>query len=110
MALNTGSSKLRAYVRFQLIAAIILALQALVFGQTPSNAARPDRGMRPNGTYSVSDIENISLTNGNLNLAIPLASLPPVAGGRLGLTLNANYNSKIWDVKRQQVETDGFPS
>ena len=66
------------------------------------NAARPDRGIAPGHTYAVSDIENISLTNGNLNLSIPLASLPPVSGGKLSWAINAVYNSKGWDVKRKE--------
>jgi len=68
-----------------------------------TTAARPDRGVMPNGSYSVSDIENISLQNGNVNLAIPLASLPPIAGGKLGWTLKAHYNSKLWDLTRTQA-------
>lgn len=66
--------------------------------QNTQTAARPDRGITPGSAYSVSDIESISLSNGNLNLSIPLASLPPMAGGKLGLTLRATYNSKLWDV------------
>ena len=73
---------------------------AIAFGQT--SAARPDRGITPNGSYSVSDIENVSLQNGNVNLNIPLASLPPIAGGKLSFTFNAQYNSKVWDVVRTQ--------
>src|SRR5829696_4028779 len=65
-------------------------------------AARPERGTIPNRTYSLADIENISLENGNVNLSIPLASLPPIAGGKLSWTLNANYNSKLWNVLRTQ--------
>ncbi|HEY3579656.1 MAG TPA: hypothetical protein VGK82_03900, partial [Pyrinomonadaceae bacterium] len=75
-------------------------------GQT--TAARPDRGTRPNGSYSISDIENISLQNGNVNLTIPLASLPPLAGGKLSWSLNAQYNSKVWDVSRTQQIGQSF--
>lgn len=65
-------------------------------------AARPDRGISPIGSYSVSDIESVSLTNGNVHLSIPLASLPPTAGGKLGVTVSASYNSKLWDFKRKE--------
>jgi hypothetical protein len=85
---------------------LLVVSTAAVFGQT--TAARPDRGTRPNGSYSVSDIENISLQNGNVNLIIPLASLPPIAGGKLSWTLNAQYNSKIWDVVRTQQIGEAF--
>lgn len=82
---------------------VFLLLQAnTAFSQ--STAARPDRGMMPNGSYSVSDIENISLTSGNLNVSIPLASLPPTAGGKLGFTLSAVYNSKLWNITRSQQQ------
>jgi RHS repeat-associated protein len=58
----------------------------------------------------VSDIENISTTNGNLNLSIPLASLPPIAGGKLGWTINAIYNSKLWDsVQTEEQDTSTIP-
>ena len=53
---------------------------------------------------SVSEIENISLTNGNLSLSIPLASLPPIAGGKLKLTVSAVYNSKLWNMTREQLD------
>ncbi|HET9786580.1 MAG TPA: hypothetical protein VFP47_05585, partial [Pyrinomonadaceae bacterium] len=67
-----------------------------------NTAARPDRGIMPGASYSVSDIENINLSNGNLQLSIPLASLPPIAGGKLKLTLNATYNSKLWNITRTE--------
>jgi hypothetical protein len=80
------------------------SLSSLALGQT--TAARPDRGTMSNGSYAVTDIENISLQNGNLNLAIPLASLPPIAGGKLSWTIKAQYNSKIWNVNRVQKMGD----
>ena len=70
-------------------------------------AARPDRGAAMNRNYLVSDVENINLQNGNVNLSIPLASLPPIAGGKLSWTISANYNSKIWDVVKVQEEPLG---
>src|SRR5215217_6125222 len=67
-------------------------------------AERPERGMMPNRSYSLSDIENINLQNGNVNLSIPLASLPPIAGSKLSWTISAHYNSKQWNVIRQQAD------
>lgn len=69
-------------------------------------ASRPDRGLIPNGSYSISDIENINVLNGNVNLRIPLAALPPIAGGKLSWTLSAQYNSKLWDMTRYQQNDD----
>ena len=88
------------------ISSVIILATTVAFGQT--TAARPDRGKMPNGSYSVSDIENVSLQNGNVNLNIPLASLPSIAGGKLSWTLSAQYNSKIWDVVRTQEVGEAF--
>ena len=82
-------------------AVISLSLPSVLMAQT--TAARPDRGIMPGASYSVSDIENISLTNGNVQLTIPLASLPPIAGGKLKFTLNAVYNSKLWNITRHEA-------
>ncbi|MEK6304172.1 MAG: hypothetical protein AABO41_26085 [Acidobacteriota bacterium] len=78
---------------------LIASIGTSALGQT---AARPDRGFTPSGSYSVTDIESVSLTNGNLHLSIPLAALPPVSGGRLGLALRASYNSKLWDIAKKE--------
>jgi hypothetical protein len=96
----------RPYAHLYLLLVILLLGATAVYSQT--TAARPDRGTRPNGSYSVSDIENISLQNGNVNLNIPLASLPPMAGRKLSWSLNAQYNSKVWDVSRTQQIGQGF--
>jgi hypothetical protein len=69
-------------------------------------ASRPERGLVPNGSFSVSDIENINLLNGNVNVSIPLASLPPIAGGKLSWTVSAQYNSKVWNITRAQQNDD----
>ena len=92
-------------------AIVSLLLPASLAAQT--TAARPDRGIMPGASYSVSDIENINLSNGNLQLRIPLASLPPIAGDKLKLTLNATYNSKLWNITRTENrmgEEFGCPS
>jgi RHS repeat-associated protein len=86
--------------RFCLIVALIAGLSVVSFGQS---AARPDRGIRPVGSYSISDLENVSMTNGNVNLSMPLASLPPVAGGKLSWVVRAIYNSKLYDVTGTEV-------
>lgn len=88
---------------------VLLALSLIVafdFAVPAQEASRPDRGLVPNGAFSVSDIENINLLNGNVNLNIPLASLPPIAGGKLSWTVSAQYNSKVWNVTRAQVNDD----
>ncbi len=66
--------------------------------------------MRANSSYSVSDIERISPDQRNGGLSIPLAELPPIAGGRLSFGVRAVYNSKLRDAKRDEVKTDGIPA
>lgn len=78
---------------------LLFSFSIQITGQT---AARPDRGVQPQGSYSVSDIDNINLRNGNVSISIPLASLPPMAGGKLSWTLRAVYNSKLWDAKKEE--------
>jgi len=91
-----------------LVLCLAVFLLSAIAVSAQETAARPDRGRMPNGSYAVSDIENISLDNGNVNLNIPLASLPPIAGGKLSWSLNAQYNSKIWDIVRTQAIGQAF--
>jgi hypothetical protein len=109
MPLTSFSSTLRRYARLPNVVAMIIAFQVLALAQASQNAARPDRGISPNGNFAISDIENINLTNGNVNLSVPLASLPPIARGKLSLTVRAIYNSKSWDIKREEISTDHPP-
>src|SRR5687768_15974121 len=102
----TRFPKISVFLTSILIVGVSMAFAVSVSGQT--TAARPDRGVMPNGSYSVSDIENISMQNGNVNLQIPLASLPPISGGKLSWTIYAHYNSKIWNVNRQEMIGDRY--
>jgi RHS repeat-associated protein len=90
------------------ILGVALIVLSPVFAFAQQTAARPDRGFLPGASYSISDFENISLTNGNLNMSIPLASLPPIAGGKLKLTLSAVYNSKLWNITRTENQLEPF--
>jgi hypothetical protein len=83
---------------------VVLVVCGLTYGQP---AARPDRGATLNRNYLVSDIENINLQNGGVQLSIPLGSLPPIAGGKLSWTVSAHYNSALWNVVRVQEEPLG---
>ena len=89
---------------FPRIVATLVVVTTVCCGAFAQEAARPDRGTALNRNYLVSDIENINLQNGNLQLSIPLAALPPIAGGKLSWTVSANYNSKIWNVLRMQED------
>jgi hypothetical protein len=73
MASNTITSRSILFrAQFYLAFVLSLLLSGSALAQSEKAAARPDRGTMPNGSYSVSDIENISLQNGNVNLSIPL--------------------------------------
>ena len=95
------SSRL-AYGSCLLLIFIVLGLSQITLGQDLTS--RPDRGFGGKGGYQSSDIDSISLQNGSVNVEIPLASLPPVAGGKLSYTLSAHYNSKLWDAHRSEVQ------
>lgn len=84
------------------IVAIFFCILNFSSAVSPQSVSRPDRGSGAIVPYDSSGIENINLHNGNLALSIPLASLPPMAGGKLGFTIYAQYNSKLWDTYVQQ--------
>src|SRR6266536_717145 len=92
------NSSIETFVRYVhrivIVVLVFMTTQGVANAQT---AARPDRGIMPGASYSVSETENISLTNGNLNL-----SIPPMAGGKLKFGLSAIYNSKLWNVTRHE--------
>jgi len=56
---------------------MLLLTFAISIDSLAQEAARPDRGVMPNGSYAVSNIENINVLNGNVNIRIPLASKKP---------------------------------
>ncbi len=64
--------------------------------------SRPDRGTSHIAPFDSSGIENVNLENGNVSISIPLASLPKMAGGKLGFTIFAQYNSKLWDTRLEE--------
>ncbi len=82
---------------------LVLSLSAVGFTQD----RRPDRGIQQANSYSISDIENVNTTNGNLMLHVSLASVPGGRGTSSGYTVALNYNSKLWNAKRQR-RTDGI--
>ncbi len=81
-----------------LTALLVLLIASHATAQIPSSpavglSAQTDTGTRPYIAYDGTQ-ENINLTNGNLNLKLPLLHLP----GRNGfdLDLRLEYDSKIW--------------
>jgi RHS repeat-associated protein len=84
---------------------LVLAVAFLTFTISVSAQDKPDRGFQPANSYSISDIENVNLTNGNLMMNIPLASVPGRGSGP-GVAISARYDSKLWNT-RSYTETDG---
>jgi hypothetical protein len=84
------------------LALLVAFSGAAVFAQTTLPSVNPQdiqqtRGIVPASSYSVSDIETINTSNGNILLHIPIVSLP---AGRAGFTSGVSliYNSNIYDV------------
>lgn len=81
------------------IIAFFVIVNANIYAQDQPND--PGRGTQPGASYSISDIENINLTNGNLMLNIPLVGLPK-GRGQVGNSISLVYNSKLYDT---EIET-----
>ncbi len=93
----TGRTILSGYLLILISGIIAPSIQA------QDLTGRPDRGTGGKGTETTSGIDNINLQNGNVSLQIPLASLPPVAGGKLSYSLTAYYNSSLWNAYRNEA-------
>lgn len=89
---------------FAFFAGPMIVFVSLGVSQTTT---RPDRGFGGGGSFQSTDIDSISLQNGGVNLHIPLASLPPMSGGKLAYTLEATYNSKLWQVNHGETHHQG---
>jgi len=62
-------------------------------GTPPQHAA----GISSLGSYDSADIGTVNLSNGALNIKLPLGS---VGGRGFGVPLSLNYSSKVWSVSR----------
>jgi RHS repeat-associated protein len=75
----------------------LLALLLMVNeGSASAQGTTPERGFQPGGSYSVSDIETVSTTGGNMMLHFPVGKLP-AGRAELGAALSLNYDSKLYD-------------
>jgi RHS repeat-associated protein len=73
-----------------------------------ANAQQPDRGFQAANSYAATGLGAVNLTNGNVVLNIPVASLPAGRGGSPGYSVNLQYNSKLWE-SHQTSRDDGSP-
>ena len=81
---------------------LFFSLFLLVFSGFAQDAPNPARGLQTGASYSVSDIETVNMTNGNLMINIPLASLAK-GRGSVGNSISLMYNSKLYDNKVQEL-------
>lgn len=88
---------------------IIITLAAFTGGFGQSDPIDPKRGSAPGSSMSISDIENINLTNGNLMLNMPLVSLPKGRGG-LSASFGMVYNSKIYKPVVEEIIVNNDPT
>jgi hypothetical protein len=68
-------------------------------GTPPQHAA----GVSPLGSYTSSDLGTVNLSNGALNIRLPLGS---VGGRGFSLPLTLNYSSKVWSASRDSNSAD----
>lgn len=100
--------------KFPVIVVSLFFLPSIFLLLLPESAkaqavSRPERGALKVTTYEETEVDRVDLRNGNLFLAIPLASLPKMSGGKIGLTINAHYNSKLWDSYLREEFIPGAP-
>lgn len=85
---------------------LILGATFLVLLTQPMNTVaqdrNPTRGLKAGNAYSISEIENVNLSNGNLMLNIPVAELPGGRGTSPGYTVTLRYNSKLWNAHQER--------
>jgi RHS repeat-associated protein len=101
-AANPANSPGRAH-QWAILGVLLITL--LLFSGTAlaqDTQTTTPRGIQAGNSYSISDIETINTTSGNLMLNIPLAKLPTGRGGLSG-GLSLMYNSKLWDLHNSPI-------
>jgi RHS repeat-associated protein len=80
--------------RFLLTLVLLVGMSSLALGQAYNG---PETGEKILGTYFATDIDSVSLTNGNLHLRIPIFSLP---GREIPAALGVEYDSQAYEVRQ----------
>ncbi len=81
----------------KLLFAIVFFIAGSLFGVAQNDDPAMEIGFKPYGSYHGGDLDSINLSNGFLNLHIPLASFPQ--RGDFSYTAQVLYNnSKGWSV------------
>jgi hypothetical protein len=68
---------------------------------------QPARGFQFANSYATNGFDAVNVSNGNLIVNLPIASLPAGRGTSPGFTVTLQYNSKLWDSK-QTTFTDAI--
>ena len=85
----------RLTLKTQLTIALLTLVMAGVPVRTSAQAVN-ENGILPYGTYHGGDIDQVSLSNGHINIRIPIKDYPQ-RGGRLKLTFIVRYNNLLWN-------------
>ena len=88
--------------------AFLMLTSTSIFAQ---GASQYDRGTPPQhaggvssfGSYTSADLGTVNLSNGSLNLAIPLGT---VGGRGFAIPITLNYSSKVWSVSKETDYVD----
>src|SRR5688500_5088507 len=96
------------WLSLAIILAILIVAVSSAFGQ---DTGQYDKGTPPQhaagvsslGSYTSADLGTINLTNGALNIKLPLTS---VGGRGFSLPLTLNYSSKVWSASRDSNFAD----
>jgi RHS repeat-associated protein len=83
-------------MKSRLIFSIYVVLFSSVCGWAQFSDTSPETGENPLGSYFKTEIDSISLTNGNLHLTIPVFSLP---GREVPVALVMDYNSQSYELR-----------
>jgi YD repeat-containing protein len=99
-----SSSRLSTIVLSSSILNLLLACSVVAQQNQYDKATPPQHaaGVSPLGSYSSVDLGTVNLSNGALNLKIPVGS---VGGRGFSLPLTLNWSSKIWSGS-SDIETD----
>jgi hypothetical protein len=79
----------------------VLSITAIAWSQQAyPERVIANRGFLPGASYDISSFDSVNVTNGNLVLTVPVASLP---AGRAGLSASVSlvYNSAIYDIQTE---------
>jgi RHS repeat-associated protein len=90
----------------------ILAINCLLTGIVMGQSRTPTDGYTPTsmevgapvGSYPLSDIEDINLYNGYLNIGLPLYQIK--GRGQAGFTIKARIASTAWEIRKDSVPID----